>query len=205
MQVSRTVAQAVVAPLAAVLRHRGFVGLLVLRFWRVLRRNVMLRGILKPNLCITAVRSYSHLLLGLCIRRTTAGEAAEFSNPRQVVPVQYGVMLPRLGEVRQTNLISSHLAKKSISCRLRITFRRCSISSGVRRRCQVEASNRVIDVSQCTKPPAANSASTLFPHSCWLSESDVLCFCHSCIAVEPLPEQTDHPDETKSPHSVQHQ
>ena len=28
------------------------------------------------------------------------GEVVEFSNPRQLVPVQYGMMLPRMGEVR---------------------------------------------------------------------------------------------------------
>lgn len=28
------------------------------------------------------------------------GEAVEFINPRQLVPVQYGMMLPRMGEVR---------------------------------------------------------------------------------------------------------
>ncbi|CAN0479157.1 unnamed protein product, partial [Ectocarpus sp. 8 AP-2014] len=27
------------------------------------------------------------------------GGVAQFSNPRQLVPVQYGMMLPRLGEV----------------------------------------------------------------------------------------------------------
>lgn len=32
------------------------------------------------------------------------GEAVEFSNPRRLVPVQYGMMLPRFGEVRLSDL-----------------------------------------------------------------------------------------------------
>lgn len=36
--------------------------------------------------------------------RSADGEAVEFSNPRQLVPVQYGMMLPRMGEV---NLVVS--------------------------------------------------------------------------------------------------
>lgn len=42
------------------------------------------------------------LLLTSC--RKIDGGAAEFNNPRQLVPVQYGMMLPRLGEVRLVNL-----------------------------------------------------------------------------------------------------
>lgn len=32
--------------------------------------------------------------------QSSEGDAVEFINPRQLVPVRYGMMLPRLGEVR---------------------------------------------------------------------------------------------------------